>query len=85
MISSEIYPINAGAIYRVTAINLLHDPFRPSDGIGNGCHSCRHPCSTVVLSEFPSREDARGNQKHALATFVHLGSLALSPYIRHRL
>lgn len=67
----------------MTSINLLHDAFCPADRVGNGCHGSRHPCSAVVLRELPCREDAGCYQQHALAPFVHLRSLALSPCVRH--
>jgi len=73
----------ATGLYSPPPINFLHDPFCPPDGIGNGAHRGGHACSAIVLGEFPSREDAGGDQQHALATFVHARSLALSPYIRH--
>ena len=38
-------------------INLLHDPLGPSDRVGNGAHRGRHPCSAVVLRQFPCHED----------------------------
>jgi hypothetical protein len=49
MISSEIYPINARAFCRVMAINLLHDPFRPSDGINSSPYRWFRRFPTVVL------------------------------------
>ena len=68
----------------MTPINLIHDLLSPADRIGDGAHRGRNPCSAVVLRELSCREDAGGDQQHALATLVHLGSLALSPCIRHR-
>jgi len=43
----------------------------------------RYALSAVKVCQLACREDAGGDQQHALATFVHPGSLALSPYIRH--
>ena len=67
----------------MTPINLIHYPFCPPDRIGDGAHRGRNPCSTVVLSKLSRREDASGDQQHALATLVHLRSLAVSLYVRH--
>jgi hypothetical protein len=66
----------------VTPINLLHYPFRPPDRIGNGAYRGRNLCSAVILRQLPCREDAGGDQQHALAAFLHFGSVALSPCIR---
>jgi hypothetical protein len=64
-------------------INLLHDPLCPADSIRYGSYGSWHPRSAVVLCQFSSRQNRGGDQQHTLATFVHSGSLALSPYIRH--
>jgi len=69
---------------RVTPINLLHDPLSPADRIGNGAHRGWNPCPTVVLSQLPRSKNAGCNQQDPLSAFVHSGSLALSPCIRHR-
>jgi len=61
---------------RPPPINLLHESLCPSDRIGYGSYRGRNPCSTVVLRQFPSREDARRDQQNALATLIHEGSLA---------
>jgi len=70
--------------YRMTPINLLHDPLCPADSIRYGSYGCRNPRPAVVLCQLSGREDRGGDQKHALATFVHARSLALSLYIRHQ-
>ena len=67
----------------MTPINLLHYPFCPPDTVGNGAHRGRNPRSTVVLRQLAGREDAGGDQQHALATLVHQSSLAFSPFVRH--
>jgi hypothetical protein len=48
MISSESYPINSEAFYRMTPINLFHYPFCPPDRIGDDTHSGKNPRTTVV-------------------------------------
>jgi len=67
----------------MTPINLLHDPLSPTHGIRYGSYSGRNPRSAVVLRQLSCCENAGGDQQHALATLVHFGSLALSPYVRY--
>jgi hypothetical protein len=67
----------------MAVINFLHDSFCPSDRIGDGAHRGRNPRSAVVLRELSCREDAGGDQQHALATLVHFRSLAVSLCVRH--
>ena len=68
---------------RMPPINLLHDPLSPSDGIGDGAHRRRNSRSAVVLCQFTSRQNRGGDQQHALPALIHLGSLALSSFVRH--
>jgi hypothetical protein len=70
---------------RMTPINLLHDPLCPADSICNGSDGCRNPRSAVILCQLPCRENAGGNEQHALPALIHLRSLALSLCIRHKL
>lgn len=70
-------------LHWVSSVNLLHYPLCPADCVGDGCHGRRHSRSAVVLRQLPCRKDRGGDQQNALATFVHLGSLALSLCIRH--
>jgi hypothetical protein len=67
----------------VPPINLLHDPLCPADSIRYGSYGSRNPRSAVVLRQFSSRENAGGDQQHALATLVHFRSLAVSLCVRH--
>jgi len=52
-------------------INFFHYPFCPPDGIGNGAHRGRNPRPAVILRQLACREDAGGDQQHALATLIH--------------
>lgn len=56
----------------MTPINLFHDLLCPTDRVGNRSYRCRHALSTVVLRELTSRKNRSGNQKNALATFIHI-------------
>ena len=58
---------------RVPPINLQHDLFSPAHAIRYGSYGSRNPRSAVVLRELPCRKDARGDQQHSFATFVHPG------------
>jgi hypothetical protein len=67
----------------VTPINLLHDPLCPADSICDGSNGCRNPRSAVVLCQLSGRQNRGSDQRHALATLVHLRSLAVSPFVRY--
>jgi hypothetical protein len=67
----------------MTAINFFHNPFCPADSICYGSYGCRNPRSAVVLRQLACCEDAGGDQKHALATFVHTISVAFSSFVRY--
>ena len=84
LLSHVSYAILFLRSYRMAVINLFHDPLCPPHGVGNGAYCGRNPCSAVVLRELPCREDAGGDQQHALATLVHVRSLAVSLYIRYQ-
>jgi hypothetical protein len=63
-------------LHWVTSINLLHDPLCPAHRVGNGANRGRDTRSAVILRQFACREDAGGDQQHALATFVHRGMIS---------
>ena len=65
------------------SIYLIHDPLSPAHAIRDGSYRCRNTRSAIVLCKSAGRQNRGGDQQHTLATFVHSGSLALSPYIRH--
>jgi hypothetical protein len=67
----------------VSSVDLIHYLFCPPDSIGNGADRGWNPRSTFIQRQLSSREDAGGDQEHALATFVHSGSLAVSPCVRY--
>jgi hypothetical protein len=56
---------------RMSPINLFHYPLCPPDTVRDGAHRRRNPRSAVVLRQLACREDAGGDQEHALATFIH--------------
>ena len=70
-------------LHRVTLVDLLHYPFRPPNRVGDGTHRRRNSRPTVVLRQLAGREDAGGDQQHALATFVHRISVAYSLFVRY--
>jgi hypothetical protein len=70
---------------RPPPINLSQDFLSPPYRIGDGAHGCRNLLCAFVLCQFAGRQNRGGDQQHALATLIHPGSLALSPYVRHKL
>lgn len=81
---SSLPPLLLRRLHRMPLVDLLHNPLCPPYCIGNGCDGSRNPRSTVVLRQLSGRENRRHDSDYALATFVHLGSLALSLCVRHR-
>jgi hypothetical protein len=67
----------------MSLVNLFHDLLSPADRIGDCANCGGHSRCTVVLRQFSCRENAGGDQQHALATFVHFRSLAVSLCVRH--
>ena len=55
----------------MTFVNRLHNLLCPADSICYGSYGSRNPRSAIVLRQLSCREDRRGDQQHALATFVH--------------
>jgi len=72
-------------LHRVPLVNFLHDAFRPPHRVGDGAHRGGNPRSAVVLRQFAGRQNRGGDQQHALSTFVHQSSLALSLFVRYKL
>jgi len=58
-------------LLRMTSVDLFHDPLCPAHAVCYGSYRSRDACSAVVLRELSCREDAGGDQQHALATLVH--------------
>jgi hypothetical protein len=67
----------------VTPINLLHYPFGPPDGIGDGAHRSGHACSAVVLRQLPCGKNSGCDQQNALSALVHGRSITYSLFVRH--
>jgi len=72
--------------------SLIVQPYDTSDGLEDldwkrhpyCSHGCRDTPPAVVLRQLACREDAGGDQQHALATLVHAKNLASSPFVRLR-
>ena len=81
-------PRLSSCLVRPTPINLVHDPFCPSDRIGYGADRSRNLRLTSIRSKFPRCENAGRNQEHALASLIHeaqSSTFALySPALRRR-
>ena len=67
------------------SVDVAHDTFCPRDGIRNEGNRSRTGLGfgqVFGVLDMAGNEDARCNQKHALAALVHPGMVASSPFVR---